>query len=214
MKNNEIFHIDRIKKKTLAEKIKEKFNNIDIYFIKKTYKKEKLLFRVLYDKIYRNDIYTMILNSSKEPDQENLENKNHNSKSQTRAPNINLARNIFKMNEENILYFSIKPNSEKSFNDDSLYPENRYIQNLQKFNKWHNILINLMVPFGIITAYFKLRKKENYFKMMAISSFFLLVGDIYSIQQNSRIGKNGMEDFHKENNKEALEAYRRFYYDN
>ncbi len=123
MESEKIKRIERKKKIPLKDKIYEKINNLQISFVQKHYKDEKLLWRVIYDRLYRIDLFDYIMNSD--------------------GKYLNISRNIFNINEEKYKYLKLDKNL--LFEDD-IYIENNFLINHHNYYLMEKLSFILLIP--------------------------------------------------------------------
>jgi hypothetical protein len=190
-KSSTITFIDRKKSKPV---LSEFFNQFLKYLVYLNYKEEKITFRIVYDKIYRPELYNFIIKGSEK--------------------NINLTRNIFTMNEEKYSYELIKKNEEFTFDDDELYNENSYLRTVHKYFLVQKLTIYTSLPMCFITLYYKFIQNHSIKMFVSLVSLFVLMG----VNMNN---KNNQKNFEKkevfrmavEANKKYFDTYKNFFYD-
>jgi len=188
---NKIKFIDRKKSEPLFQKYYELYSK---YFIAKNYKEEKILFRILYDKIYRPELYNFVLKGG--------------------TKNINLARNIFTANEEKYEYKLLLTNENFNFDDDELYSENNYLLNLHKKYLIHKFTIYSSVPIGISSLFFKFFKKsDNIFYFTLALAGIVFVVNWSNFTKKEKIYKSELQKILIKANERSIETYKNFYYD-
>lgn len=190
-KQEKIVFIDRKKSTPIFQSNLEKLQK---YFIAKNYKDEKILFRVIYDKIYRPELYNFILKGGKK--------------------NLNLARNIYTANEDRYEFQILKSNDDFKIDDDELYSENNYISKLHKYFILHKLSIYLSVPLGCSSIYFKLVKKSSfYFNITILVSVTLLLVSLSNYRTKEKFYTSEIHKILENANVNDADAYKKFYYD-
>ena len=130
----DIEFIERKRKPPIFEKIR---NDLFIFMIKMNYENGNLLFKILYDKIYRNSLYKYILNSDI-----NVPNK---------------TRTFLSFNKDNFHYKFLKKNEEFIIeNDEDIYSENLYLQKTHEIfrysiiNKYSSFIFVIILFGGLL----------------------------------------------------------------
>jgi len=191
--SNKIVFIDRKKSKPIIQNNFEKFCKL---LLSQNYKEEKIIFKILYDKIYRPELFNLITKGSEN--------------------NLNLTRNLFNMNEENYEYRIMKNNQDLQLDDDDLYNENSFLLKLHRTFVIHKITIYLSVPFGIGSLYFSVINKSspkfkgNLSVFGCIALFFINIRNLYT---KEALYNSNLFRLVEKTNKLNYEVYKRFYYD-
>ena len=188
---SEITFIDRKKTKPIFQTYYEKLNKV---LIAKNYKEEKILFRVLYDKIYRPELYNFIIKGGRK--------------------NLNLARNVFSANEDRYEYDLLKENENFHFDDDELYSENNYLIKLNKYFILHKLTIYLSVPLGCTSVYYKLANRQPTKFNICIflcSTVFLL--SYWNYKRKDDFYKTEFQKILERANESQMNIYKKFYFD-
>jgi hypothetical protein len=192
---DEVTFIERKKYIPLGDRMKNYFDNYSKHLLISNYKNEKLLFRVIYDKIYRPELYTFV---------NTIQN----------VKEVNMLRNIFTMNETKYDYNLIKENNQLKIEDDEIYTENNFLRKVHKYYKMYSIFYYMTGPLFFISSYFALYEKRK-FKMflflIATGSSFLT--SIYAEQQKKKLLNSELSKLLTINNSKAIDKYKIFFYD-
>jgi hypothetical protein len=190
-KKQEITFIDRKKSKPIFQTNYEKLKK---FILAKNYKEEKVLFRVLYDKIYRPDLYNFIIKGGQK--------------------NLNLARNVFSANEDKYEYSLLKENENLQFDDDEIYSENNYLIKLHKYFALHKLTIYFSVPLGCASVYYKLGNKQptKFNICLALCSVVFLVS-YWNYKRKDEFYKTEFQRILERANESQMNIYKKFYFD-
>lgn len=193
--NNKIIFIERKKYVTLGQRVKNFYQEFLCNLVESNYKEEKLLWRVVYDKIYRPELYNFV-NTVKD------------------SKEVNVVRNIFTLNETKYPYKLLKDSADLGINDDEIYTENNYLQKLHKYYKMENYAYRASLPLILITSYHGVvnRKKPKF----SVSCFFLAIAlgvTFYGNNQKTAVHKSELEKILQSRNENEVQVYRRFFYD-
>ena len=190
-KERKITFIDRKKSEPIFQ---SNYDKLKKFLLAKNYKDEKILFRVLYDKIYRPDLYNFILKGGKK--------------------NLNLARNVFSANEDKYEYKLLRENDTFQFEDDELYSENNYLTKLHKFYLLHKLTIYSTVPIGFTSVYYKLvNKQPTKFNICVCISSVVFSFNLWNYRKNQGIYRSEFQKILERGNETEMDAYKKFYYD-
>jgi hypothetical protein len=190
-KADSITFIDRKKSTPIFQ---NNFENFKKYLLAKNYKDEKILYRIIYDKIYRPDLYNFILKGGKK--------------------NLNLARNIYSANEDKYEYKTLKSNESFNFEDDQLFSENNYITKLHNFYVFHKLTIYSSVPLGFFSVYYKLANKNtSKFNLCVLISATIFFVNIWNYRKKDKYYTSEIHKYLENANINDIDTYKRFYYD-
>lgn len=190
---NKIIRIERKKSLSFKNRISEQIYKTQIKLVEKHYKEQKLLWRVIYDRLYRLDLYEYVLN---------CEDKN-----------LNIARNIFNINEEKYKYQKINEDLFLEEGND-LYTENSLLIKYQKYYTLEKIASYLMIPNIIFFSFSIVRRSRGLIYGFAILLFSNLVFNGYIHSMRSNLSNSKIEKDLKKKYKNEVKRYRLFFYDN
>jgi len=189
-KPDKIIRIDRKKSVPFKNRVIDQYNKFLINLTERHYKDQKLLWRVIYDKLYRIELFDYVMN---------CEDKN-----------INIARNIFNINEEKYVY---KQLNEDLILDDNLFVENLFLLNYHKYYKFEKIAFLCFIPTILLfpIGLYK-RSKRLLFGFTFILLFNLLLNG-YIHNKKTNLGKSKVDKELKKKYKYEVKRYRMFFYD-
>lgn len=187
---NKITFIDRKKAKPFYHNLKDTFTN---YMLFKVYKEENVIFKILYDKLYRPDLFNLIIRGS--------------------MNNLNLTRNLFRMNNTKFKYDQIVNNDKMNFTDDDLYSENSYLFQIYNIFLVSKITLYLSIPFGLGSVYFILNRSYSKANIFFISCLMLLCVNLRNANKKEKIIKSSLYRSIEETNRSNIEIYKKFYAD-
>jgi len=200
--NKKIVFINRKKNSYLKDKLHNFLDNFILKNIEKQYFDDNIVFKVIYDKIYRPEIHKFLINSDKE------------------KANINLTKNILKMNESK-MEFSFKRikdygNDISIINlenfDDELLSENNQILSLHKLFIKEKLARYSSFFLCIVSVFFKFAIRNN-----NISNFtlFLIAGNLgYIVYLNASKQKVYDSELYKillDKYKNEIQVYKKYY---
>jgi hypothetical protein len=194
MKDDKIIFIERKKKESMIEKIQKYYSKWENRLLGKQYKTEKIIWRVLYDKIYRKDVYDLLMKTQDEKD-------------------LNFVRNLYYINTEKAGYPVIKSNDDFIDDDPEFYLENNYLIQSFKYYKNEKFSFYIYGPLVLTSIYYKLKKNDIIFTIFTL----MFSGVIYSNYSLSKKRESFYEynDKKVENrNKHSLEVYKRLFHIN
>jgi hypothetical protein len=186
-----IIFIDRKNTKSLNLDF---YNSLKKYFISKNYKDDTILFKLLYDKIYRPELYNFIKKAGEK--------------------NLILSRNILQANEEKYEFKALKLNEEMRFDDDELYSENNFLHKRHNIFIFRKLTLYMTIPIGLSSVFFKLiSRSETKFRICIFLSLIIILSNFQFVSSEQIL--NSGEFYHtlEEANKKEILIYKKFYYD-
>lgn len=200
--NTKIIFIDRKKNSYLKDKVNNFIDRFFIRNIEKQYFDDNLIFKILYDKIYRPDIFKFLINSDKE------------------KVNINVTKNILKMNESKF-EFSFKRIQDfgndlsivnvENFDDEILSENNQLVFMHKSFIK--EKLARYSSFFLCVTsAFFKFAVKKNYLSNLTMVLIAFNLGYIFYVHSKKQeILNSQIYKFMVNKNKNEIQVYKKYY---
>ena len=194
MKDDKIIFIERKKKENLVELLRKYYIRYQVSLVSKLYKNEGIIWKVLYDKIYRKDLYNLLMKTENEKD-------------------LNFIRNLYYIKSKEYEYAIIKTN--ESFIEDDLdfYLENNYLYQTIKYYKYETFTYLSCVPILLLSFYSKWYKRDKLFNFNTI----LFVGILYfsySFRMKKSNLNNTMDKIIEGSNIKEFEVYKRLFYIN
>lgn len=201
--NKTIVFIDRKKNSYLKDKLNSFIENFYIKNIERQYFDENYIFKVLYDKIYRPDIFRFLMNSD------------------SKQVNINVTKNILKMNESK-LEFKFKRiksfdndlsllNTE-NFADDEIFTENNYLNYMHKmyikerFARYSSFLL------CVSSAFLKFGLKKNNIANITLVMIAINIGYIFYLNQNkNKVFNDEFDKLIVQKNQHEIRVYKKYY---
>lgn len=194
--DNKITFIQRKKNEPWIEKVKSYKEVFDKWIRAKCYKEEKLIYRIIYDKIYRPELFKIIMNSDKS------------------IKNINMIRNIFQLNEDNFVFEPLRDSSTFKFTDDELYTENNFVNRIDSYFRKQFISSCFFIPLGLLSLYFRFffKSQVKFYVNLCISTTIVFI-NLSASKNKKDIYKGEITRMIMEGNKNEFENYKKFYYD-
>src|SRR5690348_1942595 len=137
-----ITFIERKKYIPLGQRLAKLYEEFSVQQIAKNYKSEGLLWRVVYDKVYRPELYKFI---------SSVEN----------IKEINVVRNIFAINENKYEYKQLKENTQLDMDDDEVYTENNYLRKVHKYFLMETYSYYSTIPLVVATSFLGIASRQT-----------------------------------------------------
>jgi hypothetical protein len=201
--NIKIVYIDRKKNNYIKDKFDKIKENFFIRNIQRLYFDDNILFKILYDKIYRPSFYNFLINSDRE------------------KINPNVTKNIFKMNEDKLEFQFQKIQqfennllslSNEKFNDDEIFGENNILLSMNKVFLKERLAKYSSFFFCVLSLFFKFALKKPFATNITFVLISINLGYIYYIRdykQNSL--RTETYKFMKKKYDNEIEIYKKYY---
>lgn len=193
-----IAFIPRKKNISNIKKLENYIESFHLILLAKLYKKEKLLFRVIYDKNYRTEMFDFIISAN-----------------QTQ---INIARNLFTMNETNFPLKYIKSNLDLHELDDDLHTENNFLNKIYYYYCWDWICFLAYIP-GLISYIFlrvnSSNKRKNAIYFYSFLSYALgnfIISSYFDYKRQMLYSSFTAKELQRKYQDE-MDTYKNFFYD-
>lgn len=200
--NAKIVFIDRKKNSYLKDKLNNLVENFFLRNIEKQYFDDNLVFKVLYDKIYRPEIYKFLINSDKE------------------KVNLNVIKNILKMNESK-MEFSFKRikdfgNDISIMNlenfDDEILSENNQLVFLHKTFIKEKLARYSSFFLCVMSAFFKFAVRKDHISNLTLVFIAFNLGYIFYLNKRKQdVFESVLYKFILQKNKNEIQVYKKFY---
>jgi hypothetical protein len=189
--HGEVTFIDRRKSKSLNLDF---YHSILYYFISKNYKDDTILFKLLYDKIYRPDLYKFIIKAGEK--------------------NLILSRNILQANEHKYEFKYLKKNDELEFQEDEFYSENNFLQKRHNIFILRKLTLYMTIPVGLSSVFFKLvSRSDSKFRLCTLLSLVIIITNLHFVNKENNLNTGEFYQTLEEANKKQILIYKKFYYD-
>jgi hypothetical protein len=193
MNNEKIVFIDRTKKKSIIERINESLNNLKSRIIANQYKNEKLIWKLLYDKIYRRDMYRIIINSKDEKD-------------------TSFLRSLYYRKQHNETFPLLKQNIELDNDDLDIFLENNYLLNSNKLYALETYSYFLYIPLLAVSIYYKYKNNTKWFNFTSFLFVSVLACNFLALYKRKKFYESRKDKRFEGDNEQAMAVYRKLFY--
>jgi hypothetical protein len=189
--DNTIF-IERKKKRSFVQTLNEYFEVIKGQILINQYKSEKIVWKVLYDKIYRNDLFSILISADEKESA--------------------FLRSLYYVKQENGNFPLLKDNIELDNDDLDIFYENNYLLNSHKFYLIETYSYFLYIPLLAISLFFKFRGAQKKFNFTTFVFISILGLNFFSTKQRRNFYDPKQEKKLIENNEKAITVYKKLFY--
>jgi hypothetical protein len=193
MKEDKTVFIERKKKKSFVELFNDLISNFNSRILKNQYKSEKMIWKVLYDKIYRKDLFEMLMNAENEKDKSFL-------------------RNIYYVKQDNETFPLIKTNEQLNEDDLEVYYENNYLQGSNKLYKFETYSYYMYIPLLCLSSYYRIKNNTKIFNLTAFLFMTVLATNFSAFYKRKKFYETSKEKVFEADNQKALSIYKTLFY--
>jgi hypothetical protein len=193
MSKGEIVFIERKKKNSLSQQLNEGICYIKSRIITNQYKNEKLIWKVIYDKIYRKDIYNIIMSAKDEKD-------------------TSFLRSLYYRKQDNEAFPLLKQNIDLGDEDLDVFIENNYLLQSNKLYSLETYSYFLYIPLLVLSMYFKLKNNTRGFNFTGITFVSVLAANLLAAHSRKRFYETRQDKKFESDNEKAMSVYRKLFY--